>query len=238
MVRWMNAEYLELLPAQAHKLVRQIEAYTKFPIDVLPHPHSADPNDPNPQAPACTVSESSATIYVREGSTPQGIVHELLHIRRFLVDGVPRLFPAEDEALSPYASMIENALEHLVIVPLETSYGFEPYEHWNQTAMRNWSGYPWPHMTDPWTRQFNCLIGSLSARFLVTDGAVRRMVTDALEAEGLIPAATQLAKTVHAARSDKRRQVRTTLEQVGLPTAPFRLVQFDVRKGRQVIRSL
>lgn len=62
----------------------------------------------------------------------QGVTHELLHIERYWMEHVPQLYPADRRNWKNCAQM-ENALEHLVIVPREADYGFDPHRHWNET---------------------------------------------------------------------------------------------------------
>ncbi|MGF6369736.1 hypothetical protein OKW40_002486 [Paraburkholderia sp. RAU6.4a] len=75
---------------------------------------------------ACHVDERGATLLVsrQEFFQPAPVMHELLHMRRFLVDGVPQIVVNEDyndwtPELERGLTNLDNGLEHLVIVPEE-----------------------------------------------------------------------------------------------------------------------
>lgn len=69
------------------------------------------------------------------GYFPDGAVrHELLHVRRFYVERVPKLALAEavvwDKGLSDALGLLDNAIEHILIVPEELSFHPERRGHW------------------------------------------------------------------------------------------------------------
>ncbi|MCW5643990.1 MAG: hypothetical protein KIT63_17965 [Rhodoferax sp.] len=70
------------------------------------------------------------------GYFPDGAVrHELLHVKRFHIDGVPKLTAAVAArgrgGISPDAmGHLDNAIEHIVIVPWELRLHPERREHW------------------------------------------------------------------------------------------------------------
>jgi hypothetical protein len=72
---------------------------------------------------------------------PDGAVrHELLHVQRFHVAGVPKLVLAEeekwDQRFSDALGNLDNAIEHIVIVPIELQSNPERREHW-EAVMAN-----------------------------------------------------------------------------------------------------
>ena len=78
------------------------------------------------------------------GYFPEGAVrHELLHVRRLLVEKVPRLVLAGhanlNELLEIALTGLDNELEHLVIVPEELEAHPERREHWEAIVARVWS---------------------------------------------------------------------------------------------------
>jgi hypothetical protein len=64
----------------------------------------------------------------------------VLHVRRFHVEGVPKLALADseewDEGFSDALGDLDNAIEHVVIVPLELQFHPERRRHW-EAVMRN-----------------------------------------------------------------------------------------------------
>jgi hypothetical protein len=144
----MTPAYRALLPAWLAAMVDEAEAAMALQIEVTVDPAQAKgrPDEPDPLA--CQMSASSARILVpAEGYFPAGsVLHELLHLRRVLVDGVPRLVVADtlsDDLWSPRLvdSLVahDNALEHLVIVPREMEVLPERRAYWEAKMVRVWS---------------------------------------------------------------------------------------------------
>lgn len=78
------------------------------------------------------------------GYFPDGAVrHEVLHVRRIHVEKVPRLSLAEHVNLAPEFEkglvQVDNALEHLAIVPTELALHPERREHWEAVMHRVWT---------------------------------------------------------------------------------------------------
>jgi hypothetical protein len=63
-----------------------------------------------------------------------GVRHELLHVQRFHIAGVPKLVLSDEENWDePFADALvglDNAIEHIVIVPLELQLHPERRDHW------------------------------------------------------------------------------------------------------------
>lgn len=75
------------------------------------------------------------------GYFPDGAVrHEMLHVKRFHIDGVPKLALADtadwDKAYSDGLGDLDNAIEHIVIVPEELQFHPDRREHW-EAVMSN-----------------------------------------------------------------------------------------------------
>ncbi len=75
------------------------------------------------------------------GYFPDGAVrHEVLHVQRFHLDGVPKLALADavdwDKSFSDALGQIDNAIEHMVIVPIELELHPERRAHW-EAVMAN-----------------------------------------------------------------------------------------------------
>lgn len=81
------------------------------------------------------------------GYFPNGAVrHEVLHVKRFLVEGVPKLILAHnvkwDSSLADGLTMLDNAIEHLVIVPIEIQFHPERRTHWEAVIKNVCEGLP------------------------------------------------------------------------------------------------
>jgi hypothetical protein len=75
------------------------------------------------------------------GYFPDGAVrHEVLHVQRFHLDGVPKLVLADavewDKPFSYALGQIDNAIEHIAIVPIELEHHPERRVHW-EAVMTN-----------------------------------------------------------------------------------------------------
>jgi hypothetical protein len=75
------------------------------------------------------------------GYFPEGAVrHEVLHVQRFHLDGVPKLALADavdwDKPFSDALGQIDNAIEHIAIVPIELEHHPERRAHW-EAVMTN-----------------------------------------------------------------------------------------------------
>lgn len=93
----MAPAYRALLPAWLAAMVDEAEAAIALEIEVTVDPAQAKgrPDEPDPLA--CQMSASFARVLVpTEGYFPTGsVLHELLQLRRVLVEGVPRLVVAD-----------------------------------------------------------------------------------------------------------------------------------------------
>jgi len=228
----MDRHYKDQLPQQVAVLIDQIEAYARREIQIAVDTRPVSPTDPNPDRLAAEVTEQRATIYLRapDAFPPHGVLHELLHIHRFWVDGIPQVLPVHDpdgERLQVTGS-IENALEHQIIVPREAEYGFEPYSYWNETERRLWGQYPWPAITNQWARRKNSLLGWLTVSRLVSDDQVKAQAADCLKKEGLFDEAQRFATRIAGVIESKPRSISATLRFLKIPIQDVRLVRFNV----------
>lgn len=116
----MTPDFARALPGWLREFIDETEASIGFEIQVAVSPLR--------EVMACEVDTGRAVILTpsREAFKAGSVLHELLHIQRILVDGVPRLLLADSYPDSPAALQIEsslvyndNMLEHLVIVPIE-----------------------------------------------------------------------------------------------------------------------
>lgn len=133
------------------------------------------------RAPAIQLNAHHATIFIRDGHfVAQDIVHELLHAHRFWIEGVPQLVAAGgDNNQWDITSEVENALEHVVIVPREARYFPDTYAYWNATAAVNWAVFP-RRYADVWARRKAAFILYLTTFKLVTSAEVQDAARAAL----------------------------------------------------------
>lgn len=236
----MKDDVLSSLPVSVRALFREIEDFARLPIGIEKNTHPPSSIDPNPQSPATEVSHDKATIYLRTIKTDsQGILHELLHIYRYWVEKIPRLIPVSNDNNNwGITSGIENDLEHLIIVPKEADYGYEPYSHWNYIVSANWSKYPWPDMTAPFARRRNCLLSWLYCANLVTDQKVREHVKACLENEGLFAEAERFRKKIDTTIGHKPSALSTAVRFLKIPRNDVKMVYLDVQNRQRIEKKI
>lgn len=228
----MDTFFKTQLPPDIAKLVDDIESFARREILVEVDTRPVSPSSPNPDRLAVHVTPTEARILLRSRDVfrPHDVLHELLHIERLWVEQIPQLLPIHDPHgnRSRIAGDIENALEHLVIVPREANYGFDPYPYWNETSRRNWAGYPWPTMTDPWSRRKACLLGWLTVFYLVNDSVGRCHVEECLRKEGLLEEAHRFgARIGEKLRISKPQAQSAVLRFLEIPWTDFMIVRFN-----------
>ncbi|HEY4084144.1 MAG TPA: hypothetical protein VGM81_25940 [Burkholderiaceae bacterium] len=133
----MQPEYLDRLSQSVQHFVREVEAASGVPIGVVPTPE-LNGGGPFRQGNLDVVVRARQVLLgaPTNGYFPDGAVrHEVLHVKRCHIDGVPQLVLADsvvpwDQAVSDMLAGLDNAIEHLVIVPEELRLHPERRDHW------------------------------------------------------------------------------------------------------------
>jgi hypothetical protein len=142
----MEEQYLSRLPPDLRSLVNEIEREGGVSIRVEVDSACRRGTHDQPGALACDVDQFEARILL---PTPEyfpdgAVLHELLHIRRFLVDGIPRIVICEDcdiwgpriRKFDSAIHQLDNILEHFIIVPEEIASRPQRKEHWIKVMNR------------------------------------------------------------------------------------------------------
>jgi len=222
------------LPKKVLELADEIEAFAGQDLAVKEDPNPVSETDPNPLAARIEVSHDGACIYLPDPQhiDPRDILHELLHAHRYWVEGIPQMMPLPTDNSDGnwyITSSIENAIEHMVIVPRETDYGFDPYPYWNATNAHVWALYPWPNLIgNHFIRRKDCLLGWLDYD-LVTDDNVRKLMEDSLKAEGLYEEAEKFRKKMRFLMSNKPRQLACAVRFLNIPRNEARVAYLDIK---------
>jgi len=108
------------LPEDLRELVADIEHHAGLRVVVEPTAK---------EKMSCEFGKRRAVVQVPEAGPPRAssLFHELLHLKRYFVDGTPKLvycdeheFEDDDDARTPQLFVsLDNQIEHLFIVPLE-----------------------------------------------------------------------------------------------------------------------
>jgi hypothetical protein len=128
----MQPEYLARLGGSVQNFVREVEQAGAVDIEVV---LDSQLNGRGPGGQGILAVDIDARRNLLRAPTngyfPDGAVrHEVLHVKRFHVDGVPKLALADaeewDKGFSDALGDLDNAIEHVLIVPeeLRLSRGF------------------------------------------------------------------------------------------------------------------
>ncbi len=144
----MQPEYLDRLAEPIQAFVREIEQKADIDISVVLD-SQLNVGGPSGQGQLGVVIEAhrNSLCVPTNGYFPGGAVrHELLHVKRFHIDGVPKLTLADsevwDKAFSDALGGLDNAIEHVFIVPVELRLHPERREHWEAVMGNVCAGLP------------------------------------------------------------------------------------------------
>lgn len=132
----MQPEYLARLSGSVQEFIRQVEKQAHLGIEVI---LESQLNNGGPMGLGnleIDITDRRVQLFApSNGYFPDGAVrHEVLHVQRFHVEGVPKLALANeaswDKGLREALARLDNAIEHIVIVPLELQLHPERRLHW------------------------------------------------------------------------------------------------------------
>ncbi len=230
----MQQDFRQRLTAAIRRLVEEIETFAGTEIEVRPTPAPTQATERQPKAVVLIASEQGATLLYRpeQEFPPQAVLHELLHLQRYWMERIPQLVAAVDPdgEKTRIAHEIENALEHLIIIPREAGYGFNPYPAWNERARGNWGAYPWPEVTAPWARRKHGLLSYLTTSFLVTDAQLKRLADEALTEERLLVEAQKFSQKIARVLTSKERCLSTAVKFLRIPRHDAAMAYLDIRQ--------
>lgn len=132
----MQPEHLNRLCESVRDFVRQVELGAGLNIEIVLDPRLNEEGPYGLGSLEVFVQSHRIQLFApTNGYFPDGAVrHEMLHVKRLHIDGVPRLALADseawDEGFSDALSQLDNAIEHVVIVPVELQHHPERREYW------------------------------------------------------------------------------------------------------------
>lgn len=138
----MQPEYLARLSQSVQQFIFEVEEGAGIDIEVFLDSKQNEGGPTGQGKLAVVINAQSIQLFApTNGYFPDGAVrHEVLHVQRFHVEGVPKLALADDEdwdkGFSDALGDLDNAIEHIVIVPVELQFNPERCEHW-EVVMRN-----------------------------------------------------------------------------------------------------
>jgi hypothetical protein len=219
----MQIEYLDRLAPDVRNLVEEVQRAIGMEIVVTVDQGRAQNRADRPDTMACEVELNRATILIPTVEYfPDGaVLHELLHIRRHLVDGVPMLVDCVDyltcdPEIGTKLAKHDNDLEHLVIVPMELDQRPERREHWERAMRRNWDELASGAHQDTHRRE-RALRYWAFMQFVLPDSPTRPVAQDVLNRLGLTDEAVNLCNALALVLADKEQAVRVWFEHLGVP---------------------
>jgi hypothetical protein len=138
----MQSEYLARLGKPVQQFVLEVEEGAGVEISVILDPKQNKGGTTGQGKLAVVINAQSIQLFApTNGYFPDGAVrHEVLHVRRVHVDGVPKLALADseegDEGFSDALGELDNAIEHVVTVPEELQFHSDRRKHW-ETVMQH-----------------------------------------------------------------------------------------------------
>lgn len=224
----------EQLPVRQRQLFEAIEAKQRCQIRVDLRVDHPSPTDPNPDAPACSVGPDGGEIHFRswDRAEIEGVTHELLHLERYILQSVPQMVPKSDEASQwKVTSAIENCLEHLVIIPKEQEYGYDPIPYWKATYRRNWENFPVDGYSDFAIRK-NALLWFASLG-IIADVELDDLALKVLDDLELRADAEDFRRKVNVLKGDKAKQISYLCDALGIPKATAAMIRYFPQNWRK-----
>jgi len=240
----MQPEFRNRLSADVRTLVQQTEDSAGIEITVVVDPEraSGSPDEPDPMA--CEVDEHGAQLLLGDAAyfPDPSVFHELQHIRRVLLEGVPRVVVCEDfEPWSPQldtaVAQLDNNIEHLIIVPRELEAYPVRRGYWEARVRRmldRLAGNELPGIDrERFAMLAWVLVHHMTPRQELQDAA--RCILRELRIE---ERAGQSRDAVMAALESKEQLVRITFEYFALPATAGCLKYLDAGNGTASVVSL
>lgn len=234
----MQPEFLDRLSPQVRALVEDVERASGVEVAVSIDARRAGRGPEGKGILACNVEPQAVSLltpttdYFPDGA----VVHELLHVRRLLVERVPRVsdnvdFEAWHPGLGGALTDLDNALEHLVIVPEELSLRPERADHWGGVMAMVWGGRL-AEVKDAEDQRRWALLHWVFMRHVVPTSAAMTMAVSALGHLGLTNEADELYTRLVPELGSKERAVRVCFAHLRLPLGAATLEYLDCRTGK------
>ena len=233
----MQTEYLSRLSLDIRRLAEEVERASGVEVVVRVEPERARNLTGQSDPLACEVHPNGAELiiptpdYFPDGS----VLHELLHVRRFLVDGVPCL--TDCESYEPWSPNIrssltyhDNCFEHLIIVPEELMRRPERREHWGRVMKRVWKGLAGEGLCEVDRRQA-ALANWCFIQHVLPDSEVLTCAQVTLDHFDLGDSALRFSDALIPVLSDKEMAVRVWCEHLGVPLEMVSLEYINTHNG-------
>ena len=234
----MDSSYFDRLPADIQELVEEIETAVGFEIDIEVREPEEDACRRGRSPLKCEVDLHGARIItpVADHFPDSSVLHELLHIRRFLVEKVPRLTFCENyDSWSPEfesaLTSLDNSIEHLIIVPHELARKPKRKTYWVEVMRRVLSDL----RTDSLSIDDRERLTLRDAMFVTTVLKDPQLIVDfrcLVKQLDISERANALYGVVGMALHSKEQLAKAFVTQLHIPFGPVCLEYIDATNGR------
>jgi len=220
----MQPEYLARLSPDLQAMVGEIEAAIETEILVVVDPERAAHIRPDGRhILACKVNQDGALLLTPSADyfPNGGVFHELLHVKRFLVDGVPQLGdnPASEHwnlELDEGLHKLDLSLEHFFIVPQELGRYPDRSAHWELSLEHSWQRgvFELENERERWAW---ALVHAVFVRLVFPQSRARRLSDGVIANLGMADVVQRLHQAVLPALATKEELARVCLAHLGAP---------------------
>ncbi|SAL22764.1 hypothetical protein AWB64_01747 [Caballeronia sordidicola] len=218
----MQKAYLNRLAPDVRALAEDLEYALGFEIIVKVNQHLPRRAADEPGGLECEVDQSGARIVIPDPDWfPDGsVLHELFHVRRFLLEGIPLLVDNKayvrwNPCVSSAVTYHDNCMEHLVIVPEELGRRPERLAHWERAIKQVWGTLAVTASHEADCRQ-GALVNWAFIEHVLPDSATRREAVTVLDRLGFREAAACFADALAPVLNDKEKLVKRWFEHLHL----------------------
>ncbi|MBB6124604.1 hypothetical protein [Sphingobium subterraneum] len=220
-LRRYRDEVLAVINTPVRNLWTGIESKAHRTIFAFPSPA---------RAASCSQSELAACLYLPNLAAPTAseVCHELLHIQRYWIEGVPQL-DAIDRAENKVAisNHIENIVEHSVIVPRQANYGGSR----NDDDLADAKFFSGMTFNDAFGLELQALSGAMMLERL-PHGEARQCVKATLKRLGKLNLRSLARQIFTIAPSNKKLATKKILQHLQIPLNELQWLNFDPIQGQ------
>lgn len=234
----MDNSYFDRLPLDIQELVEEIEKAVNFQIDI----EVCEPDEKARRrchSPLkCEVDQNGARIIIPAADRfpDSSVFHELLHIRRFLVEKVPRLTFCENydpwsPDLESALTSLDNGIEHLIIVPQELARKPDRKSYWIEVMRRVLSELRTNNLSIE-ARERLTLRDIMFVTTVLKDPQLTADFGGLVEQLDLSERTNALSGVVGTALHSKEQLAKAFITQLHIPSEPVCLEYIDATNGR------
>ncbi|WP_108645474.1 hypothetical protein [Polynucleobacter rarus] len=228
----MQKEYFNRLGKITKNLCLEIEEKIQISINV-----SLKDAEGTKTNLSCNIHENGADIqtFSPEHFPDDSVFHELLHIKRILVEKIPKLVFSQlvdesDHKIETAFTKQDNAFEHLIIIPQEISTFPERLHYWEGIMEREWSDIHSKEKVDQNITQF-ILVQWVFLKQVLAESPCLELARSIINKHGLTNQSNEFFDGLIPLLGNKEKAMLFWFEKLGNPKKLAALKYFDVLTG-------